>query len=127
MTARSTESTQTPTPARPPAWAVLEQAIAHRRSISVCYHNQQRLFCPHALGRKAGRAKLLAYQPEPATTHSATATDPPQPWRSLFVDEIKDPAITDHAWQTADNYTPDCNNIDEVEIDVNSQAQPQKA
>lgn len=45
----------------------------------------------------------------------------------MFVDEIEDPAITDEPWQSADNYTPVCNNIDEVEIDVNSDPRPQKA
>jgi len=69
---------------------------------------------------------LLTSQAEPATTHNATATDPRQPRRSLFVDEMNDPALTNHAWPTADNDTPNCNDIDEVEIDVNSHARPQE-
>jgi hypothetical protein len=39
---------------------------------------------------------------------------------------MNDPALTDHAWQTADNDTPDCKDIDEVEIDVNSHARLQE-
>ena len=99
---------------RPPAWAVLEQAITQRRSVTACYHDEHRLLCPHALGWKNGRAKVLAYQAGPATREAR------QPWRSMFVDEIEQPAITDDPWQTADNYTPICNNIDELEIDVNN-------
>jgi len=49
-----------------------------------------------------------------APTRRATATDPCQQWRSLFVDEINDPALTNHAWDTADNYTLECNNTDEA-------------
>lgn len=125
MTARPAENTEAPPVARPPAWAVLEQAIAQRRSVSACYHAGQRIVCPHALGWKAGRAKVLVYQAEP--TPNPTAVDPRQQWRSMFVDEIDNPVITDDPWRTADNYTPICNNIDEVEIDVNRRSKRQKA
>ena len=106
--------------ARPPAWAVLLQAIAQRRSVTACYHNEQRLLCPHALGWKNGRAKVLAYQPDHTTSPDRPPAEARQQWRSMYVDEIENPAITDDPWQTADNYTPTCNNIDELEIDVNS-------
>jgi len=112
--------------ARPPAWAVLEQAIAQRRSVAAGYHNEQRLLCPHALGWKNGRAKVLAYQTDPTTSHTRPLAQPRQQWRSMYVDEIEAPAITDDPWQPADNYTPTCNNIDELEIDVNSVSCPHR-
>lgn len=108
-----------PEHSRLPAWVVLEQAIVERRSVAVCYHGEQRLLCPHALGWKAGRAKVLVYQAERITTPGAMPAQG-QPWRSMFVDEIAAPVITDDQWRTADNYTPICNNIDELEIDVNN-------
>ncbi len=106
--------------APPPAWAALEEAIVQRRSVAACYHGEQRLLCPHALGWKNGRAKVLAYQAGTATSQARPPGDPRQQWRSMFVDEIENPVITDDPWQTADNYTPTCNNIDELEIDLNS-------
>lgn len=127
MTARRPGNTEAPPVDRPPAWAVLEKAIEQRRSVSARYHAGQRIVCPHALGWKAGRAKVLVYQSEPTTTRGAIAADARQQWRSMFVDEIDNPALTDQPWRTADNYTPICNNIDEVEIDVNSYSRPQKA
>jgi len=127
MTTRPAGTTEAPPVSRPGARAVLAHVIVGRRSVSACDpDNKQRLFCPHVLGSKAGRVTLLASQPAPATTHSATVTDLRQQRRSLFVDEMNDPALTDHAWQTADNDTPDCNEIDEVEIDVSSHARPQE-
>jgi len=127
MTARPAGTTEATPVSRPGARAVLAHVIVGRRSVSACDHdNKHRLFCPHVLGSKAGRVTLLASQPAPATTHSATVTDPRQQRRSLFVDEMNDPALTDHAWQTADNDTPDCNEIDEVEIDVSSHARSQE-
>jgi len=127
MTARPAGNTEAPPVARLPAWAVLEQAIAQRRSVSACYHAGQHTVCPHALGWKAGRAKILVCQSEPTTTREAIAVDPRQQWRSMFVDEIEDPVITDDPWHSADNYTPICNNIDEVEIDINSHPRSQLA
>jgi len=127
VTARPAGTTEAPPVSRPGAWAVLADVIVGRRSVSAYDHDsQQRRFCPHVLGSKAGRATLLASQPAPATTHCATVTDSRQQRRSLFVDEMNDPALTDHAWQTADNDTPDCNEIDEGEIDVSGHARPQE-
>lgn len=104
---------------RPPAWAVLEQALVQRRVVAARYHGHQRLLCPHALGWKNGRAKVLAYQAAGTTSHGGLPADPAQRWRSMFIDEIDQPALTDGEWQTADNYTPASNGIDELEIDVN--------
>jgi len=36
----------------------------------------------------------------------------------MFIDEIEHATITDDPWQTADNYSPDTNAIDEVIISV---------
>jgi len=35
---------------RPPAWAVIEQAVLQRRPVQARYLGHQRLLCPHALG-----------------------------------------------------------------------------
>ena len=100
---------------RPAAWPVLEQAILQHRPVQAHYHGRIRLLCPHALGWKNGHAKVLAYQADNGTTNAA---DPRQQWRSMFVEQIQDAVITDHAWATADNYTPHSNGIDELEIHI---------
>lgn len=43
---------------RPPAWAVLAQALIQRRPVQARYHDRQRNLCPHALGWKNGHAKV---------------------------------------------------------------------
>ena len=40
----------------------------------------------------------------------------------MFVEEIEHPALTDDSWQSADNYSPHSNCIDELEIDINNPA-----
>ncbi|MGI8492153.1 MAG: WYL domain-containing protein [Acidimicrobiales bacterium] len=90
----------------PPAWAPLETALRARRPVRLTYHGHQRLVCPHALGWKAGRAMLLAYQTGGYTTTGALAADPRHRWRCMHVDEIDHliPADPASAWETADNY-----------------------
>ena len=97
---------------RPPAWAILELALLERRPVQAVYHGRARQLCPHALGWKNGRAKVLAHQ---ADDH---ATDPRQQWLSLFIDELHDTAITDQPWQSAPNHTPHTNGIDQLDAHI---------
>ena len=99
----------------PAAWAILEQALIQRRPVQADYHGQQRLLSPHAIGWKNGRPKVLSYQ---ATNPTDPATDPRQQWRSMFIDDIQNATITNHTWQTADNYTPNTNGIDHLHLAV---------
>jgi hypothetical protein len=101
---------------RPPAWAVLEQALFDKRPVRARYHDQERILCPHALGWKHGRAKVLAYQSGGATGRGALPVGPRERWRSMFVDEIEDAVIADGPWRSADNYSPVSNCIDVLEI-----------
>lgn len=97
----------------PEAWPVLEQALRHRRPVRIRYHDHDRTVCPHALGWKNGRAKVLVYQAAGATTDGPLPDDPRQRWRSLFIDQIEHAAIAVGPWQTADNYNHHCNGIDD--------------
>jgi hypothetical protein len=102
----------------PPAWAVLHRALIDRRPVKARYHGQERIICPHALGWKNGRPKVLSYQSGGTTSQGQLSADPRQRWRSMFVDEIEDPMITDHDWQTAANFSLDSNCIDTLDIAV---------
>lgn len=103
---------------RPPAWTVLATALIQRRPVLAVYHGHQRLLCPHALGWKHGRAKVLAYQADGTTSNGALPPDPRQRWRSLYLDDLHQLLISDQPWQTADNYTPHHNGIDQLEIAI---------
>ena len=103
---------------RPPAWAVLQHGLITRTPVHVHYHGHERLLCPHALGFKNGRAKVLSYQAAGSTSNTTLPHDPRQRWRSMFTDEIEDPTITNATWETADNYTPTHNGIDQLDIEI---------
>jgi hypothetical protein len=56
----------TPQPAKGHAvnetYELLRRAAARRQSVAAIYDGLPRLFCPHVLGRKAGRFHALVYQ-----------------------------------------------------------------
>jgi hypothetical protein len=103
---------------RPPAWDLLAQALTERRPVRALYRGAERTLCPHALGWKNRRAKLLAYQSDGTTSHGPLPTDTHQRWRSMFIDEIETAVLTDQPWQTADNYSLNTNTIDHIELAI---------
>jgi hypothetical protein len=44
------------------AYAVLTEAITTKQQVIARYHDEERLFSPHALGTKRGVAHVLVYQ-----------------------------------------------------------------
>ena len=98
------------------AWAALEQALIGRRPVRVRYKGHDRIICPHVLGWKNNRPKVLAYQIEGGTSDGPLPTDPARRWRSMFITDIEDTVIVEGAWQTGPNYTPTSNNIDQVAL-----------
>jgi hypothetical protein len=93
---------------RPPNWQPIESALRSRRPIWISYHGRHRLVCPHALGWKAGKAMLLAYQTGGQTSSGTLPPDPRQRWRCLYLDQIDQvqPADPASAWHTGENYNP---------------------
>jgi WYL domain len=105
-------------PTRPLAWVVLEQALTERRPVRIRYHGTDRVVCPHALGWKNGRPKVLAYQPGGTTSRGPLPPDPHQRWRSMFIDEIEQATIAEDPWATAANYSSTSNGIDQLAIAI---------
>ena len=89
---------------------MLHASLAERRPVRARYHGRVRVLCPHAIGWKNGRAKVLAFQ---SAVIDAASSDPVG-WRSMFVDEIEDAAVSDDKWRTAGNYTPHTTGIDTI-------------
>jgi len=76
-----------------PAWAVLVRALDQRRPVHARYHGRDRVLCPHVLGWKNGRPKVLAYQSQGTTSSGTLPRQSEHRWRSLFVDEIEEITI----------------------------------
>lgn len=105
---------------RPPAWDLLARAIIDRRSVRADYHGHARLLCPHLLGWKNGRARVLSYQASGSTSSRALGSDRHQRWRWMFVDEIEGAVITNDTWQSASNYRAGGTGVEVIELAVES-------
>lgn len=92
---------------RPPAWGVLARALAERRPVSARYHGHERVVCPHALGWRDRRAKVLVYQLAGTTSAGPLPAAPERRWRSMFVDEVDDALVSEARWESAKNYCDD--------------------
>lgn len=96
-------------------WAVLARALTERLPVRARYHGHDRILCPHLLGWKHGRPKVLAYQTDGISSTGRLPSQPDQRWRSLYIDQIDQAAIAwEHQWQTASNYTPNSNCVDQI-------------
>ena len=104
-------------PGRPPTWAVLARALADRQPVLARYHGHERVLCPHALGWRGQRAKVLAYQVGGTTSTGALAGAQDRRWRSMFVDEIEGAVIVEGRWESPAGYRGDAGNgMDVVEV-----------
>lgn len=97
-------------------WDLLTQALLDRRPIRARYHGHDRILCPHLLGWKNGRPKVLAYQTSGTTSTGHLPGDSRQRWRSLFVDELEHATLADEPWQSAGNYTLTPNCVDRITL-----------
>jgi hypothetical protein len=81
--------------------AILKSAILGRRCVMLRGEGLRRKLCPHALGFKNKRLKLLAFQ---YGGDSASGLPASGGWRSFLVDGIEWAELTDGAWRSSDDY-----------------------
>ena len=76
---------------------VLRLAIGEKRCVRLRLAGKERRVCPHALGLKDGRPRVLAFQYAGA---SASGLAPGGHWRAFFCHEIEEASFIDGAWHT---------------------------
>src|SRR5579864_2940042 len=80
---------------------VLREAIAEKRCVRLSVAGATRFVCPHALGFKDGRPRLLAFQYEGASNSGLAAGGQ---WRSFFVQDIEAASLIEGAWRSGGNF-----------------------
>lgn len=103
-----------------PVHDTLKAAILHRRCVKLQAQGSRRELCPHALGYKDKRAKVLAFQ---YGGGSASGLPVGGGWRTFFVDDIEWADVAEGAWRSGDDYLFKLEtNFDYIEV----QARPVK-
>lgn len=79
----------------------LTAAILCRRAVKIRAKGWEREVCPHALGYRDGRCKVLTYQ---YSGGSASGLAADGGWRCFVLQDILRIEITDGAWHTSHDY-----------------------
>jgi hypothetical protein len=94
-------------------YSILADAISGKQQVVARYHDEERIFSPHALGTKRGVAHVLVYQ---YAGGSHTGLPPGGEWRCLNVEELSEIRLEPGAWRTAENVFNPQTCLDEVEV-----------
>ena len=95
------------------AYSILTEAITSKQQVIARYHDEERLFSPHALGTKRGVAHVLVYQ---YAGGSRTGLPPGGEWRCLNVEELSGIRLEPGAWRTAENVFNPQTCLDQVDV-----------
>lgn len=95
------------------AYRILAEAISSKQQVVARYHDEERVFSPHALGTKRGAAHVLVYQ---FAGGSQSGLPPGGEWRCLEVGELSELRVEPGAWRTASNVFNPQSCLDEVEV-----------
>ena len=99
-------------------YALIRAAILNRQQVVATYRGQRRELCPHVLGTKHGRRQALFYQ---FGGGSRSGLGPPgagSNWRCIPVDELRDVAVRDGAWHTANDRAWPQTCVDRIDVEV---------
>jgi hypothetical protein len=99
-----------------PTYLLLRQAVLQRAPIEAEYQGLLRQMCPHALGWKNGKEKVLLYQFAGGSKHGLEPPGSPNNWRCLFVGSLTKVRVIDGDWYTASNHSRPQTCIDDVDV-----------
>jgi hypothetical protein len=94
---------------------IIRAAMERRQQIICVYHGLRREMCPHTLGWKKGREKVLGYQ---FAGESSKGLPPGGEWRCMFIDEISQIAAQDGEWHTRDDHLRPQTCVDDIALEV---------
>jgi hypothetical protein len=95
------------------AYSILAEAINSKQQVVARYHDEERIFSPHALGTKGNITHVLVYQ---YAGGSRSGLPPEGEWRCLDVDELSDIQLEPGAWHTAANVFNPQTCLDEIDV-----------
>ena len=101
------------------AYRIVRMAVETRRPISAVYHNRQRLFCPHRLGRnKEGQLRVLCYQYGGESESGLKPAGSSDNWRCIVLDKLRSVELLDGKWRTAPNHSRPASCVVDADVDA---------
>jgi hypothetical protein len=100
-----------------PTYALLRQAILDRKQVTCFYDGRRRECCPHAIGTKHGKTRVLMFQFGGESNSGLPAAGQ---WRCMDIAGMAQIAVRDGEWHTATSHLRPQTCIDHVDVDVRS-------
>ncbi len=97
------------------SYAILRQAIIDKQQVTCTYQSFHREICPHVIGMKNGREKVLSFQ---FAGDSSRGLPPHGEWRCMFVDQVQDAMARQGPWHTGGSHTQPQTCVDDVDVEV---------
>ena len=97
------------------AYQDLRQAIANRQAVRVRYKGYDRDICPHTIGTKNGREKVLTYQ---FAGGSSSGLPSDGEWRCMFIDQIESVVAIEADWHTDTRHSQPQTCVDVIDLET---------
>jgi hypothetical protein len=98
------------------SYAVLRDAIVHRKQVTCTYNGLVREICPHVIGTGGdGSQMVLSYQ---FGGRSSKGLPPGGEWRCMRVDAIHGAVSRAGAWHSGDNHSRPQSCVKVIDVEV---------
>ena len=94
---------------------ILREAVITKKQIKCLYKGHIRYVCPHTIGYKNSREKVLTFQ---FSGGSSSGLPPQGEWRCMFIEELSQIEILDGEWHTGANHSRPQTCVDDVDVEV---------
>ena len=100
-------------------YRVVRTAVVSKDPIRATYHDRDRWFCPHRLGRnREGQIRVLCYQYGGESGSGLRTDGSPANWRCMALEKLSRVELLEDAWRTAPNHSRPQTCVAEVDADA---------
>jgi hypothetical protein len=100
-------------------YRLVRAAVVSKRPIRAMYHDRERWFCPHRLGRNHdGQIRVLCYQYAGDSGSGLQVAGSAANWRCIALEKLSRVELIEGAWNTAPNHSRPQTCVAEVDVDA---------
>ena len=100
-------------------YGMVRAAVMRHQPMSCRYHDLDRLFCPHRLGRnKEGQLRVLCYQFGGQSESGLKPAGSAANWRCIALDRLSRVKLLDSEWYTAPNHSRPTTCVTDADVDA---------
>ena len=100
-------------------YRLVRTAVVNKDPIRATYHDRDRWFCPHRLGRNnEGQGRVLCYQYAGESSSGLQADGSPENWRCIALEKLCRVQLLEGSWHTAPNHSRPQTCIVDVDVDA---------